>query len=1078
MNVAHTARVDFNTRCENSSRIHIVLTPVGQVNDEFLHQIPVELGKVPLPNRNQLSAKFILQSQPLLSDWSDVQYYRRPIGLLCVTHAAASSNLSAILPQYEKIKRRMETTVIDSRCIIFSQDTLMLPSDCIRPDVMVIQFSGTADSVHCEELTALIGEFTQALYSVIVRDTIEMSSEKYAPQLLYSPYERSKSGLDDGKLGRKRIQARHKKHLGDMFLIISKPEKALEAYEDALRSLLSIGDSLWTGAAFEGQCCAISRILQLEEVESIQLMKSDKTLRGSQESLNSISSEPEIKSSENIIRLFRLAINHMEKIRESSLILLESTLKFVRLMIDLNCKQEACNILNIEIFYSYEDLTAVEKLQFFCTIAKLYQQMGMNRKYCFFLRRAALESIHEKMLSRAYTISSSLLCSVIEMYGVQPGSKNAFGWPQLQKLVLDDLISCSDKLANSDIVVKYGMCLLQNFYHHLDEKDQLRILNLIFKNNTRLGSTVLEVPNVPICKKVTVKPLGKILQPNKKSDFDSVFLYNPNEGKNLSDEISWVCDEYGEVQFRLENPLLHSLQLFDVRCMVEGSATECYPYTTTIYPKQTLDIVLSVKPQEPGKLRITGLQLQICGVHAFFKLQNVQTVNICKPLPLLTLQSEVPSAMMLYEGETVELSCSLVNNSRFDVEHLDVVVQQSDKIFNHSPIPLPILTSNSAQFTISVDTNVGYAEREKYFEARQPSKQRRGTIYENSSGEEQSPVVQRSRSPDKVDPVYIEHTYCIQIKYFDAKREFFRQLEVKFSTKIVLLCQVRKYEITNHPTDSGVCQWHLSLLSVCPQRIELDIAGSNHHLDSGELLACKIDIDRRERASEELTDVQERKDFADRLDVKCRNVGWKVGDKSGNIDMIEAVPSELDLSCAFTESLSLSCEVSGVSIDTGKYKVPVGSLIALNVTITNISNSPLSSVLLFVRCFHKSSSGSRTICDIPFIGTSDCEFEVLPGKESRSHSFGLMPLTCGEFSVEVGASLLPNRSDLLSCEIQELDSTQRANQAESFLTERGDFTPIVPRKIIMQYLNEGLSPPKYIDSWKMRPSLNFYVERE
>ena len=129
--------------------------------------------------------------------------------------------------------------------------------------------------------------------------------------------------------------------------------------------------------------------------------------------------------------------------------------------------------------------------------------MGMTRKYCYFLRRAALESIHEKMLSRAYTISSSLLCNVIEKYGVVPGDQRAVGWPQLQKLVLEDLISTSDKLANSDIVVKYGMCLLQNFYSHLDYEDQLRILNLIFKNNTRLGDHVVEVPNIPVCKKVS-----------------------------------------------------------------------------------------------------------------------------------------------------------------------------------------------------------------------------------------------------------------------------------------------------------------------------------------------------------------------------------------------------------------------------------------------------------------------------------------------------------------------------------------------------------------------------------------------
>ncbi|XP_063691039.1 trafficking protein particle complex subunit 9-like [Bolinopsis microptera] len=1078
MNQSLSSRIDFNAKCDNSSRLHIVLLPVGLVDENFLSTIPSELSKVPLPNRNQLSAKFVLQSQPLLSDWSDVQYYRRPIGLLCITHADASSNLAGILPQYEKIKRRMDSTVIDSRCIIFSEESLMLPPDCIRPDIMVIQYSGDVSSVHCEELTALIGEFTQALYSVVVRNTIEMGGEKYNPQLLYSPYERSKSGLDEGKMGRKRIQARHKKHLGDMFLIIGKPEKANESYEEAARNLLSIGDSLWTGAAYEGQCCAIARMLQLDEAESTTAMGGGK-LHSSQESLNSASSEPEMKSTENLKGLFRTGINHMEKIREASLIMLESTLKFVRLMIDLECKREACVILNSEIFYCYDDLTPVEKLQFFCTIALLYEQMGMHRKYSYFLRRAALESIHEKMLSRAYTISSSLLCNVIERYGVVPGNQSAHGWPQLQKLVLNDLISTSDKLANSDSVVKYGMCLLQNFYSHLDHDDQLRILNLIFKNNTRLGQDMIEAPNIPVCKKIVIKSLGKSLEPRLNKQTNSIFIFNPNASKSKEEEnlVNWVCDEFGEVLLKLENPLLHSLQLFDIRCIVEGGIAECYPGTITIYPKQTVDIVLTIKPRQPGTLKLVGIKLQLCGVPSHFKVTCAETISVSKPMPLLVLKSDIPATLTLYEGEERKLSCRIANISSFPIQHIDVIdnCSRTGLVFQYGEVPVPLLPGTFADIEININTKIGHERRAECFDSR-PERTQRGTIYENSSEFDEgddAPIVRRARQT-KIENVFVEENFSLSFRYYDKEKEYFRQLDSTFTAQINLLYQLAGYSISQHLSDSSKCQMHLSLASMCPQRMELNVAGISHFVDSGELFAKDVALDRVTRCDNSPT-CHHRVKFSDLLDPDFKYIPWKVGDRQGRVNVIESVTQYTDLTNALKEKLIISCNVLDRPGEEKTHKVSIGTPITLSIMVTNVSDESLGSLLLFVRAFYEGSSAFKKMCDIPFIGTRDHSVESLEPHSTLSHEFTLMPMTCGKFSVEVSACQLPPPSGTASCTIQYSNQQLTPEVDSVVIDEEHQESPIIPRKIIMQYLNDGLPPPKYMENWKMRPSLQFEI---
>ena len=103
-------------------------------------------------------------------------------------------------------------------------------------------------------------------------------------------------------------------------------------------------------------------------------------------------------------------------------------------MIDLECISEACSILTTEIFYCLEDLYPIERLQFYCTIALLYKRMGMSRKYCYFLRQVALESMSMDPKLKPHMISFAILKEVLEKYGVVPGDheQQQVGWPRLQ----------------------------------------------------------------------------------------------------------------------------------------------------------------------------------------------------------------------------------------------------------------------------------------------------------------------------------------------------------------------------------------------------------------------------------------------------------------------------------------------------------------------------------------------------------------------------------------------------------------------------------------------------------------------
>ena len=62
------------------------------------HPLHLELDRVPLPNHpgQQLKAKFVLQTTPLLSEWSDLQFYRRHVGLLCVSEVTGEGQVLTV----------------------------------------------------------------------------------------------------------------------------------------------------------------------------------------------------------------------------------------------------------------------------------------------------------------------------------------------------------------------------------------------------------------------------------------------------------------------------------------------------------------------------------------------------------------------------------------------------------------------------------------------------------------------------------------------------------------------------------------------------------------------------------------------------------------------------------------------------------------------------------------------------------------------------------------------------------------------------------------------------------------------
>lgn len=514
---------------------------------------------------------------------------------------------------------------------------------------------------------------------------------------------------------------------------------------------------------------------------------------------------------------------------------------------------------------------------------------------------------------------------------------------------------------------------------------------------------------------------------------------------------------------------------------ISGGEVECYPGTITIQPKQTIDIILSVKPRAPSTLNLTGLQLQLCGVPCHIALDIPTEIRVSRAMPLLTIHNSIPPTLSLYEGEEAQFKCVLVNNSIFPIDKLDIIEHRKSAVFQYDVVQMPLPPKQSVEFTVRIDTNISYDKRGEHFQddnrvTTTLGGQRRGTIYENSSSDENVDLLanaptrrKRVKTPDQI---FTEEMFYISFRYYDDKREFYRQIDIQFNTQIILLYKLDSYRIVQHPLDSKKCKWHLNLTSICPVRMEVLVSGQHHHLDPGEQLSTVVELDKVEGTRGELT-APHRVQYSDLLPETCVMVNWVIGTQQGCVDLIASVDSIIDIMQAFKESISITYEVSDEQISEGRRSVNLGQPINIEFSIENISNFDLESLLFYVQAFCDGTKISKQLYPIPFIGCRDLEIEELGAQETVTQQVALLPMNCGSFYLEVGVCTLPPSSTPPACLVQYKNT--RSQSALSFEDRLLDESPIIPRKIIMQNINEGLPVPRYTNSWKMRPNLYFDV---
>lgn len=106
----------------------------------------------------------------------------------------------------------------------------------------------------CNDLESLITEFVNSIFWILESKRLERTKEKIEKvSLLLAPFEKKDFiGLNMDKNMRKRCVGRVTKHLADLTLQSGLVAESLALFQAAAETLRAISDSLWLGAANEG----------------------------------------------------------------------------------------------------------------------------------------------------------------------------------------------------------------------------------------------------------------------------------------------------------------------------------------------------------------------------------------------------------------------------------------------------------------------------------------------------------------------------------------------------------------------------------------------------------------------------------------------------------------------------------------------------------------------------------------------------------------------------------------------------------------------------------------------------------
>lgn len=620
------------------------------------------------------------------NDWGDFQTHRRLLGLISLGKYDCQQELNEICRVHESFKVKYNTTLFDSRCILFGptknsesptdeNPVSSSSGDSEHSETTIEKFTTPSNfktralfyeiTSPCSDLESQLNEFVNSLFWVLDSKRVERSREKLERvSLLLAPFEKKDFvGLDmESRNNKKRCTGRMTKHLGDLCLQTGMLTESLNYYAQAAEILKSVNDWLWLGAAYEGLCASSALVLYPDMQRNVPLHRNASLQEGSPR--KSSQTPPAIglgiKKSisnalvpEDISKKYREAIIHYSKYQNAGIIETEASFKAARITVEQNHALQAASFLQNVVYINLQ-LSEQEKIQRFETLAELYSQIGFCRKAAFCLRLAATRYVSPQNQAPNWGRCYALMLQSLPGHhlNLDPVEMRAAdqGWPALQIQLMQELVVAARRTGHSALATRHMTFLLQTMWPHLSSTEQKELAVQLQSLSAQCeGSPVplvldsgLVVPpanltDIPICAAFVPKDLQPHLRP-RRIECDKLdtgpFLFTPihfgggsldRRSRKSSSKLDflWVQNEVCEVQLKLVNPLPFELKVSNMRLLTGGAVFESVPETIVLPPDIATSLTLNGWARESGELELSGYSTHTLGVKSNCRLRHM-----------------------------------------------------------------------------------------------------------------------------------------------------------------------------------------------------------------------------------------------------------------------------------------------------------------------------------------------------------------------------------------------------------------------------------------------------------------------
>lgn len=252
---------------------------------------------------------------------------------------------------------------------------------------------------------------------------IALRNKKYKETKLRTPLDKDS---EDNKLRKRKLLARLGKQIGDCCLLSGSPSDAIIFYKQAIEECKAFNDWEWAGAALEGyiSCCLI---------------------------LNRDCFDTQVEAYARYIE----AIGFYEK-RKADILYIEAQFKLARLHLDHSNRLEMSECLS-KIYETSLTLPVEERIKITCSVALLYKESKLMRKFAFYLRETGLLCSSDTPNN---DITMSLFLEVAKEYDIEFAEQeesvslsiksrreqtfdNGVGWIKIQSSIMKTLYDIS-----------------------------------------------------------------------------------------------------------------------------------------------------------------------------------------------------------------------------------------------------------------------------------------------------------------------------------------------------------------------------------------------------------------------------------------------------------------------------------------------------------------------------------------------------------------------------------------------------------------------------------------------------------